>query len=201
MTVTDRRAASGPAEPVTLLAVVPAVVAGRGVHRENVVPVGQDQSGVRVYEEETVAVNFQVTFDCADPDRLARFWALALGYKIEDPPTGFDTWTEYWRSIGVPEEELSGDGSDSIVDPDGAGPRIWFQKVPEGKVVKNRLHFDVHAGGGRSVPMQTRKERINAEADRLVRAGATRVRVLQQAGVDHYAVAMRDPEGNEFDIN
>ena len=147
-----------------------------------------------------MATRFQVTIDCADPDRLAHFWADALGYRIEDPPAGFDSWTAYWRSVGVPEEELD-EGSDSIVDPDGRGPRLWFQKVPEPKVVKNRLHFDLSVSGGRSVPLELRKERVEAEADRLVRAGATRVRALQQPGVDHYAVAMLDPEGNEFDIN
>ena len=146
-----------------------------------------------------MVVRFQVSVDCADPDRLARFWAEALDYKIEDPPVGFDSWRAYWRSVGVPEHELD-DGSDSVVDPDGAGPRIWFQKVPESKVVKNRLHLDLKVSGGREVPIQTRRERVDAEADRLVRAGATRLRVLEQEGLDHYAVTMRDPEGNEFCI-
>ncbi|MEV8630684.1 VOC family protein [Streptosporangium sp. NPDC051023] len=146
-----------------------------------------------------MAPRFQLTFDCADPDRQAHFWAEALGYTIEDPPAGFETWDAYWRSVGVPEEELDG-GDDSIVDPDGAGPRIWFQKVPEGKVVKNRIHFDVNAGGGRSVPLATRKERVEAEVTRLVALGATRRHTLG-SGLDHYAVAMVDPEGNEFDVH
>jgi hypothetical protein len=140
-----------------------------------------------------------VTFDCADPDRLAHFWANALGYQIQPPPAGFDTWRAYWRTVGVPEDEL-GDAADSIVDPAGGGPRIWFQQVPEGKVVKNRLHFDVLVGGGRGFPIETRKERVDAEADRLAAAGATKLRVMYQEGIDHYAVAMQDPEGNEFDI-
>jgi hypothetical protein len=141
-----------------------------------------------------------VVIDCADPDRLAHFWALALGYVVAPPPDGFDSWRAYWRSVGVPEEELD-DADDTIVDPTGAGPRIWFQRVPEGKVIKNRLHLDVHASGGRGVPIETRRERVNAEADRLVAAGATKVRELAEPGVDHYAMAMLDPEGNEFDIN
>jgi catechol 2,3-dioxygenase-like lactoylglutathione lyase family enzyme len=69
-----------------------------------------------------MATRIQVTIDCADPNRLARFWAEALGYRLEEPPAGFDTWQAYWASRGLPEEELE-DGYDSIVDPDGIGPR------------------------------------------------------------------------------
>jgi hypothetical protein len=86
----------------------------------------------------------------------------------------------------------------AIVDPDGVGPRIWFQPVPEGKVVKNRLHLDLDVGGGRGAPLAARRDRVDAEADRLVAAGATRFRVLSEEGVDHYGVVMQDPEGNEF---
>lgn len=144
---------------------------------------------------------FQIVIDCADPDRMARFWATALGYQVEGPPAGFDTWQAYWRSVGVPEDEVGDHVADSIVDPGGTGPRVWFQQVPEVKTVKNRLHFDIHASGGRSVPMATRKQRVHAAADRLIAAGATQVRILAQDGLDHYAIALRDPEGNEFDIN
>jgi Glyoxalase-like domain len=147
-----------------------------------------------------MATKFQVTIDCANPALLTRFWATALGYRIEDPPAGFDSWNSYWRSIGVPEEDLGdfGGASDSIVDPEGTGPRIWFQLVPETKVVKNRLHFDLDAGGGREVPPERRKERVAAEARRLVAAGATMVHVSEPEGMDHFAVLMQDPEGNEF---
>ncbi len=72
---------------------------------------------------------------------------------------------------------------------------------PEGKTIKNRIHLDIHASGGRSVPIEMRRQRVDAEASRLADLGATRVRALQEEGLDHYAVAMRDPEGNEFDIN
>jgi len=100
----------------------------------------------------------------------------------------------------VAEEEL-GIGEDRIADPSGAGPRIWFQRVPDSKTVKNRLHLDISAGRDRSVPIQTRAARVEAEAERLVGLGATMIRVLTEPGLDHYAVAMTDPEGNEFDIN
>jgi hypothetical protein len=147
-----------------------------------------------------VAINFQLVIDCADPDRLSRFWAAALGYELEPPPTGFATWDEYWRDVGVPEEDL-GVGADRIIDPGGAGPRIWFQVVPGPKTAKNRFHLDICASGGRTVPIATRKQRVDAEALRLTGLGATMVKVLEEEGLDHYAVAMTDPEGNEFDID
>src|SRR5918994_4351983 len=110
-----------------------------------------------------MATRIQVTIDCADPDRLARFWAEALGYRLQEPPDGFDSWQAYWVSRGLPPEEVE-DGYDAIVDPDGVGPRIWFQQVPEGKVVKNRLHLDLDVGGGRGAPLAARRERVDAEA-------------------------------------
>jgi Glyoxalase-like domain len=147
-----------------------------------------------------VATRIQVTIDCADPGRLARFWADALGYRVEEPPDGFASWQDYWVSRGLPPEEVE-DGYDSIVDPDGVRPRIWFQPVPEPKVVKNRVHLDLGVSGGRQVPLPTRRRRVDAEAERLVAAGATRLRVLSEEAVDHYAVVMADPEGNEFCLN
>lgn len=145
-------------------------------------------------------VRFQLVINCADPDRLAHFWAAALGYELAPPPTGFANWHDYYRDLGLPEEEL-GVGADRISDPDGHGPRIWFQVVPDAKTVTNRLHLDIHASGERADPIETRKQRVDAEASRLAGLGATFVDVLYQEGLDHYAVAMRDPEGNEFDIN
>jgi hypothetical protein len=78
--------------------------------------------------EYSMAVRFQLVIDCRDPEPLARFWAAALGYEFEPPPAGFATWDDYWRDVGVDEEEL-GIGEDRIVDPDGSSPRIWFQVV------------------------------------------------------------------------
>jgi hypothetical protein len=147
-----------------------------------------------------MAVRFQLVIDCTDPDLLARFWAAALGYELEPPPAGFATWDDWRRDIGLPEADL-GIGADCIIDPNGGGPRIWFQVVRDSKTVKNRLHFDVHVSGGRAIPIATRRQRVDAEARRLSDLGATFVRVLSEEGLDHYAVAMKDPEGNEFDIN
>ncbi len=145
-----------------------------------------------------MATRFSLTIDCSDPDRLTSFWADALGYKLKDPPAGFDDWLTYFRSIGVPEEELQGATAVYLVDPEGVGPQIFFQEVPEPKVVKNRVHLDLDVGGGRDVPLPTRRERVNAEADRLVGAGATRLRVSDEEVANHYFVVMQDPEGNEF---
>ncbi len=86
---------------------------------------------------------FQLVIDCKDPELLARFWAAALGYVLEPPPEGFATWDNWRRDIGLPDSEL-GTGADSIVDPRGDGPRIWFHAEPEDKVVKNRLADVMH---------------------------------------------------------
>jgi len=147
-----------------------------------------------------MAVSYQLVIDCTSPEPLARFWAAALHYVIEPPPSGFDSWDDFYRSIGVPEEEL-GIGADSIADPNGEGPRIWFQVVPEQKSIKNRLHIDLHASGGRDNPLEIRRVLVEAEAVRLMGLGATRRDPIVEEGLDHYGVAMADPEGNEFDIN
>jgi len=147
-----------------------------------------------------MTATIQLVIDCTDPEPLARFWAAALGYEFEPPPDGFGNWDDYWRSVGVPEEEL-GAGDDRIIDPAGKGPTIWFQVVPEKKTLKNRLHLDIMVtGAGRSTPLETRRQLVDAEAARLSALGATIVRVSAPEGLDHYAVAMQDPEGNEFDV-
>jgi hypothetical protein len=150
-------------------------------------------------------VRYQLVIDCENPELLARFWADALGYVLEPSPEGFATWDGWRRDIGLPESWL-GIGTDSIVDPVGDGPRIWFRVEPDAKVVKNRLHLDVHVSGGHSViesrsfPLAVRKQRVDVEAKRLTDLGATFTGALGD-GLDHYAVGMTDPEGNEFDIN
>ncbi len=138
-----------------------------------------------------MAACFQLVIDCADPEPLARFWASALEYELEAPPAAFDSWDAYWRDVGVPEDEL-GLGADCIVDPDGRGPRIRSQVVPERKTAKNRLHLDISAGGGRAVPIGTRRQRVDAKAARLTGLGAGFAGVLNTEGMEHYAVAMKD---------
>ena len=142
-----------------------------------------------------MATKFQVVMDCASPDDVARFWVEALHYKFQDPPQGFDTWDDFLRSIGVPEEEW--DKASAIVDPDGVAPRVYFQKVPEGKVAKNRVHLDLNVSGGLSVPIEERKESVDREVERLKGLGAS---VFREGSVEsnEYWVVMQDPEGNEF---
>ena len=110
---------------------------------------------------------FQLVIDCADPDRLARFWAAALDYELEPPPAGFPTWDDYYRDLGVPEEDL-GVGADSISDPEGHGPRIWFQVVPETKAVKNRLRTASAYRAATSTPGMT-----TGSASRCARTATT----------------------------
>lgn len=148
-----------------------------------------------------MAVDWKLVVDCADPLQLARFWARALGYEVEDNSVlienlvglgavDVDDYTvvdgrKAWRLLAAvrhpddPVEESSGTG---------LGRRILFQAVPESKEVKNRLHIDLHIG----------EEQREAEVRRLTELGA-RVRVRVEAhGSTH--VTMADPEGNEFDV-
>lgn len=147
-------------------------------------------------------IAWQVTIDCADPNRLVAFWCEALGYVPEPPPEGWTSWLDYWLAAGLPEEELEGadEGSGAIIDPDGRRPRIWFQQVPEPKSVKNRVHLDLKLTPGRSMPYAARRARVDAEVERLVGLGAGVAYTNAPEGADYYAVTLRDPEGNEFCI-
>ncbi len=127
-----------------------------------------------------MAIGIQVTMDAADPGRLAAFWAEALGYVLQPPPPGFESWEDFAVRNGMPVESV-GDYS-AIIDPEGKGARFFFQRVPEGKTAKNRVHLDVNAG-------------LEA-VDRLVALGATKVREFEDSK-GHW-VTMLDPEGNEF---
>jgi hypothetical protein len=141
-----------------------------------------------------MATAIQLVIDCADPAHLAEFWAAALGYVSQEPPTGFGSWQEFLAAQGVPESEWN--SANAVVDPDRRGPRIFFQRVPEPKTVKNRLHLDLHVGGGPGTPIETRRERVNSEVERLQQLGATQVRATERRG--EYWIVMQDPEGNEF---
>lgn len=141
-----------------------------------------------------MTTSIQVTFDCADPNRLAEFWAEALGYRLQPPPAGYDSWEAWAAEQGIPPEQWN--AMSAVVDPDGVGPRLFFQRVPEGKTAKNRVHLDVNVGGGHGTPLDQRKQRVDAAAASLVAAGATRLRPFEQHG--EYWVVMQDPEGNEF---
>jgi len=142
-----------------------------------------------------MATKVQVVFDCKDPDRLARFWASALHYVVQPPPEGYESWEDLLREMGVPEDRW-GDAS-AAVDPDGAGPRLYFQRVPESKVAKNRVHLDLNVGGGPDSKPEDQHAAVDAEVDRLVHEGATILKPGEEKDGEYWVV-MQDPEGNEF---
>ncbi|ADJ44638.1 hypothetical protein AMES_2815 [Amycolatopsis mediterranei S699] len=113
----------------------------------------------------------QVTFDCAEPERVARFWCEVLGYEL--------------HSSGL-----------ACTDPTGVGPRLYFQRVPEGKVVKNRVHLDVRVGTG--LVGEERLAALEAECARLEALGAKRLWLQKADEENESCLTMQDVEGNEF---
>ena len=146
-----------------------------------------------------MTLDWKVVIDSTDPHAQATFWGEALGYLVEDHSVlierllGFGAVPEditviahdrrAWRDLaGVRHPDDPYDKESGA----GLGRRLLFQRVPEAKTVKNRLHLDVHAG----------PERREAEVERLVGLGATVLReVAEQGGT---WVVRTDPEGNEF---
>jgi hypothetical protein len=139
-----------------------------------------------------VGPTLQITFDANAVNRLVEFWAEALGYERQAPPPGFDTWEDFARANDIPEDQWDGWGA--LVDPDGRRPRLFFQRVPEGKTAKNRVHLDVNVGEG--LEGDARTMRVKEEADRIEALGATRQREATERG--EFWIVMEDPEGNEF---
>jgi hypothetical protein len=145
----------------------------------------------------------QVTFDAHDPAALSRFWAEALGYTIPGPPgvelgegaDPFEAWAQFLTRVGVPAEQHN--ARSAIEDPEGTGPRVFFQQVPEGKVAKNRVHLDVRAAPG--LDGDERMAVLESECERLVALGAQRVRRVEpHPPMEAGFIVMTDPEGNEF---
>ena len=134
----------------------------------------------------------QVTFDCASPERVARFWCEVLGYVVPPPPEGYASWEQLDREL--PEERQG--SAYACIDPNGVGPRLFFQRVPEGKVVKNRVHLDVRVGTG--LVGEERLAALEAECARLVALGAVRKRLMRADGFNESCIVMQDIEGNEF---
>ena len=138
-----------------------------------------------------MAVEFQVTIDCARPHELADWWAEALGWQVEPQDEAFirrmiaagyasDGDTTHHRGA------LVWKAGAAINSPDPGRPRVLFQLVPEGKTVKNRVHLDLRVGD----------ERREAEVTRLVALGATELYRASQGPMQW--ATMADPEGNEF---
>jgi catechol 2,3-dioxygenase-like lactoylglutathione lyase family enzyme len=134
-----------------------------------------------------------IVFDCANPRELSHFWADVMGYPRAEYP---EDMREALLSAGLTEHDLA---ARSIAeDPTGESPRFYFQRVPEGKVVKNRVPVDVNATPGR----RASPAEVDAEVERVVALGAT---VLHRADSQwgpypEYHYVMVDPEGNEFCI-
>ena len=138
----------------------------------------------------------QVTFDAADPEKVAEFWGLALGYVPEPPPEGFVSWEEFARDAGISEEDFGAQAS--RVDPAGEGPRLYFQRVTEGKAAKNRVHLDISVAAPH-VHGEERKRLVSEEVERLFRAGASLAWTNDDTRGD--SVVLYDPEGNEFCVH
>ncbi|TDD30282.1 VOC family protein [Kribbella turkmenica] len=140
------------------------------------------------------AFDLHIVFDCADPDRVARFWMAALGgYDFPvGVPDGFATWDEWADANGIPVDQRN--RGRTLVDTErGTRPDIFFLRVPESKQVKNRVHLDIKVAQGLSA--DDRRTAIEAEAGRLIELGGS---VAERMEDDGFHLIMRDPEGNEF---
>jgi hypothetical protein len=146
-----------------------------------------------------MATPYKVVFDAADPHAQARFWAEALGYVVEDNSPLvrqlLDAGTITRDEVTEIDGRLFFRTAAAARDPDapfnevsgvGQGGRILFQAVPEPKTGKNRMHIDLHVG----------PDRIDAEADRLIALGATRLYEGHE-GPNRW-ITLADLEGNEF---
>lgn len=115
-----------------------------------------------------MATKVQVVIDCHDEQMMLEFWRTALHYAIPDPPEPFTRWSDYWRSLDLPDEEIT-ETPNSIVDPDGVGPRIVFMMVPEDKVVKNRVHLDASLASAQEAraPANTHAGEVSVASGRI----------------------------------
>src|SRR3954453_4300555 len=145
-------------------------------------------------------VFWQLTVDAHDPARLARFWSRALGYQSAPPAEPPAAWWDHYRGRLDGEEAFD----DRLFDPEGLRPPIWFQRVPEDKAGKNRLHLDLYpTGRDDTLTQQRRVELVDATVDELVGLGAQVQRRERDddPGDPVYLVVMQDPEGNEFCVS
>jgi len=134
----------------------------------------------------------QVTFDCADPRAVAHFWKAVLGYVDSPVPSGFDSWDAFDVSLPVQSQGSAW----ACQDPDGVGPRLFFQRVPEPKTVKNRVHLDVRVGV--RLTGDERVAALEADAVRLEALGARRLYLQLADEENESCLTMQDIEGNEF---
>ena len=141
-----------------------------------------------------MAFDVQVAIDCSSPHELADWWAETLGWQVEPQDEAFirrmieaghATEAHTTRHHGA----LVWNSATAIRSPDPGRPRVLFQRVPEAKTVKSRIHLDVHVGA----------ERRESEVAGLLARGATE---LWRAAQGPYEwVTLADPEGNEFCVS
>jgi len=115
-----------------------------------------------------------------------------LGYVVPPPPEGFATWDDFDRAL-PPEHQGS---AFACIDPSGVGTRLFFQRVPEGKVVKNRLHLDVRVGTG--LVGEERLAALGAEYARLSCARRNTRATAACRWRRRVVPCDADSEGNEF---
>jgi hypothetical protein len=137
-----------------------------------------------------VARRLQITFDARDPHQLCSWWAALLGYEVED---GHDFVSQLLSDGVITEKQVTRRRgrlyfADAVAasDPTGDGPRLYFQRVPEPKTAKNRIHLDV--------PVDP--SALDREVDRVLALGGSLVGFNSHPG--HRWAVMADPEGNEF---
>lgn len=137
----------------------------------------------------------QITLDCPDPGALASFWAAALGYELQPPPPGFDSWEAALEAFGVPPEHRN--DRSAVVDPAGTGPRLFFQRTDGDEPSGRRVHLDVRAAPG--LEGAERMAALEAERARLETIGAALVARHEPAPpLEHGHLVMRDPAGHVF---
>jgi hypothetical protein len=140
-----------------------------------------------------MAHSVQITFACEDPSTMAEFWAAALGYIVQPPPPGFETWDDFADEMGIPEGKRN--DISAVVDPDDVGPRLLFERWDGGEPNK-RVHVDVNVVDEELTPEQ-REQRLAEERERLEALGATFHRNASGIAGETW-IEMFDPEGNWF---
>lgn len=141
-----------------------------------------------------MALSVQITFACEDPARLAEFWSQTLGYVLQPPPPGFDTWEDFADSVGIP--EMKRNDISAVIDPDDVGPRLLFERWDAGEPSK-RVHVDVNLLAGEELSDEEREARLAEERERLETLGARFHRVATGMAGEMW-MEMFDPEGNWF---
>lgn len=128
-----------------------------------------------------------ITFACEEPVRLAEFWAAALGYQPIETPT--EVLAEVEKAIEA--GDLDPTGWAMLVNPDGTGPRLLFQRRPRTATTDIPIHLDLHS------------EDRPAEVERLAALGATVVEERSQkiGPYEEFWTVMQDPEGNGFCVS